>query len=651
MAEIMIRNINSMFVKYPKEVLMMILLHVGTMGWHDCWCSDDNLASKKLYPDYQFSSKSKRWIGRLRTNADSMRLVIKRFCTTQESMPKCMMRKPTAPEVDSLSERGAVVWATGQELMDRIPIKLEVVETKWYNKWADGSEHIDTEITAAILEKRDDFDVLKDIGTFRELIDLHHTNAPVAMEPSAAHALEVDAYNLMKKQIEYDIKVFQVWEKKCKGVSNSRTHAALEYKLNQQQKCKNMAQDIIKAVINVLTWEERVENQIGEVMTIKKGWAEKTGANRGSDIPAMVWWQMAAPCLVATEHMDKQTALLTWAISDNMQSIGLVQTPVFTYQKGQLHVEESKMIKLLTKGNHNIDHSYSLLFKDKHDSRDHRPLVYPGRMVFASPVGDPRKTLFGTSSLMDQRRTEAVPQLASKDMREKEDLHPASLPPSTDSRDSHIKGATKHAQMGVPANEAVLHGVFTGSPGHLENLTSCGLLDLFPHAGEMLEAFINVRGMFKTVLFYVAFAEDEVEKTWLLKLAEDTIISKLKDGSMKHPGADDLKKEMPTDLLEAYPPLPTLNQLVIKGEDDEKKLFMPVALVKQWCNSKNFGKDFTKFVDTFTTDFGILDDEAPVPSPNKKRPAEEVPADTKRSKTAHSHIVEANPYIYIYIWL
>ena len=181
---------------------------------------------------------------------------------------------------------------------------------------------------------------------------------------------------------------------------------------------------------------------------------------------------------------------------------------------------------------------------------------------------------------MDQRRTEATPQHANTDMREKEDLNPDSLPPSTDSRDAHIKGASEHAQMGPSANEAVLHAVFTGTSGHLETLASCIILDLFAHAGEMMEAFINVRALYKPILLYVGFAEDEVERTWLLQLAEDKIVAKLEDGSMKHPGGDDVTKAMSTDLLEAYPAPPNLNQLVTKGEGEEKKLFMPIALVK-----------------------------------------------------------------------
>ena len=92
----------------------------------------------------------------------------------------------------------------------------------------------------------------------------------MSIEPSLTHQLEVDAYNLLKKQIEYDIKVFQVWEKKCVGVTNSRTHAAQEFKLNQRIKCVSGAQEFINAFIKVLTREDRVENQIGEVMTIKK---------------------------------------------------------------------------------------------------------------------------------------------------------------------------------------------------------------------------------------------------------------------------------------------------------------------------------------------------------------------------------------------
>eukprot|EP00974_Lingulodinium_polyedra_P029884 2879150-Lingulodinium_polyedra.AAC.1 len=62
-----------------------------------------------------------------------------------------------------------------------------------------------------------------------------------------------------------------------------------------------------------------------------------------------------------------------------MQSADVVINPVFTYNnKGKLHLEEGKLVHLLAKGNHNLDWQFSLIFKEKSDDRDLRPMVCPG---------------------------------------------------------------------------------------------------------------------------------------------------------------------------------------------------------------------------------------------------------------------------------
>ena len=95
-----------------------------------------------------------------------------------------------------------------------------------------------------------------------------------------------------------------------------------------------------------------------------------------------------------------------------MQSAAVVINPVFTYSKGQLHLEEQKPVDLLAKGNHNLDWQFSILFKEKSDDRDLRPMVYPGRFVFPSPLRGPKNNLFFICELRKSHWTEEVKQPA-----------------------------------------------------------------------------------------------------------------------------------------------------------------------------------------------------------------------------------------------
>ena len=45
---------------------------------------------------------------------------------------------------------------------------------------------------------------------------------------------------------------------------------------------------------------------------------------------------------------------LTLVLHDNMQFVAWAPSPVLTYNKGALHLEESKLSENLSKGNHNL---------------------------------------------------------------------------------------------------------------------------------------------------------------------------------------------------------------------------------------------------------------------------------------------------------
>ena len=191
------------------------------------------------------------------------------------------------------------------------------------------------------------------------------------------------------------------------------------------------------------------------------------------------------------EKNEAQTNVLCWAMSDNMQSIALVLTPVFTYNKGKLHIEETKIMECLTKGNHNIDWQFIVQFKDKVDERDMRPMVYPGRFVFASPLGDVKKNQFFWSDLRKLQRTQEIPQLMAKQVREVIDLADDALPVSIDSAACHVHGASKHCQLGVNAWQAMISSSLSGVD--VSQFPAIVLLDLYPRVGEALAGFAKIR--------------------------------------------------------------------------------------------------------------------------------------------------------------
>ena len=240
---------------------------------------------------------------------------------------------------------------------------------------------------------------------------------------------------------------------------------------------------------------------ISDILNFKRDVIAKKLGVVSHKIPTLVFLNWAAPCVIPAVVQENQLNVLSWALADNMQSCAFTIYPTFSYMKGKLHLEETKVTAALTRGNHNIDLQVSILFKDQTDVRDHRPMVYPARLVFPSPLGDPCKSLWCASDLRKNRRTPEIKQISGKSMKEIEDLSVDALPPTTYARDQRSFGGAKYSQLGAPAWDSILSSFFEGPS--FTDVPAVLILDLYPRVGEMLEAFCKKRMLFTcSSLFY-----------------------------------------------------------------------------------------------------------------------------------------------------
>ena len=143
----------------PAEALKSILEHVSALSWADCvWC-EDTLCNKKIYPKHQFPSKSKRWLVRNKTTEESFILMVQRAQNTWESSASVGRTKLTTTELESLAERAAACLSLAAELQLTVPIKDTVIEEQWVGAWRGGSDQVDVELQAVLLDKSNEFDV------------------------------------------------------------------------------------------------------------------------------------------------------------------------------------------------------------------------------------------------------------------------------------------------------------------------------------------------------------------------------------------------------------------------------------------------------------------------------------------------------------
>ena len=67
----------------------------------------------------------------------------------------------------------------------------------------------------------------------------------------------------------------------------------------------------------------------------------------------------ASPCLINKDVEGYAYGVLAWMMSENLESMCIVISPVFTYHRGRLVSEEKRMIEQLESGNHNMDTIFS----------------------------------------------------------------------------------------------------------------------------------------------------------------------------------------------------------------------------------------------------------------------------------------------------
>ena len=253
---------------------MMIFLHVSELGWEGCCWSEESLGAKKMYPNFVFPSKTKSWSSRLRTTEASMRLSVKRLQTGHSRSPVFLRKKADQLKAEQISERAAVVENLARELLARIPINEAIVNVEWRDAWADGSDVIDVEIQALLMDKRDDLDITVHVAVFKKLIEQHQQKAPISCGPpneGQQEKIDIDALNLFLDQCDYDTKAFLNWCRKCSNVYAGRHHAKQEWALLRRKKCEDAAAAYIENCMKVSTWTEgSVQQLIAQAMEFKR---------------------------------------------------------------------------------------------------------------------------------------------------------------------------------------------------------------------------------------------------------------------------------------------------------------------------------------------------------------------------------------------
>ena len=146
----------------------------------------------------------------------------------------------------------------------------------------------------------------------------------------------------------------------------------------------------------------------------------------------------SAPASHSQSSQEAEATCFCHLVAEQPQNLGILLSPVFHYKVHQKHALEHFLLKALSSKGVDVDTPAALMFRDRKDSRDQRPLLYPLRIVrpfveAAAVLGDdmeentrkvkahPAVRFWENSRLLRTGRTEESEQLPNQALKFIED--------------------------------------------------------------------------------------------------------------------------------------------------------------------------------------------------------------------------------------
>ncbi|CAE7881797.1 unnamed protein product [Symbiodinium sp. KB8] len=168
-----------------------------------------------------------------------------------------------------------------------------------------------------------------------------------------------------------------------------------------------------------------------------------------------------SPCLIKADHQGAIFKFLQHSLAD-VNNVAVLLNPLFSYKKNGRYAEEHAVLQRIAMTGVQMDRVFSMLFSEKLDDREDRPLSYPGHLLTSVatdtlPAGD---FLWRKSTLFKRSRTPEAKQLGGREMISVEEVGETSMPASTSIQLSGtVKGAQKWAQVGPDAATKLLQSL------------------------------------------------------------------------------------------------------------------------------------------------------------------------------------------------
>ncbi|CAJ1413832.1 unnamed protein product, partial [Effrenium voratum] len=630
--------IGNLMTLFPADLLALLQNHVSKYGWDSCVLSDDNLSTKKILPNFVHKSPHKSWKKFAAMSVTSTTLTFRRLMRDFGKASPHGRRKADKATVEGLAEMAALVVNLSKQLAELFPLKQADLEAEIYDKWVEGSPGLDLELHEVCTEKKESL-VVTDIKAFRAVADLLQCKIPVpkATEEVQLSELAMSKFELLKKQLDYDQTAFRVHQAKVKNYEHAVHHAKLEWKQKLRSEAMQWCTSWLAKKCKIFVYDP---SHSGELTKLASDHAQTLIKGAGLSKPAatlsVLNW--SAPAVHSQLAQESQAACFAQTVTESPYNLGVLLCPVFHYKKHQMHMLEHCLLKSLACRGVDVDFQANLMFKDRKDIRDCRPLVYPIRVVRPyieamqsdDEAEDDQRTTrsrrnpagryWQSCQLLRTRRTEEADQVPATKLKIVEDLSEAAVPASTD-LDGSVRGGRRFEQIGPSASCKLLESLLENElPANISGLL---VMDLSLSVGDLFWAWLERAKAMKCPVLYVAASADSTAVEWLHHAIQHELTEKLLSGEVTLPGFHARPKEAPAEVLSQAPPSPQLNVCVLQ----QGILTVPQVVVQQWATNHWFQQLLSDLIKEFgeappenmSSSSKAAGASCPEPSPKKRR--------------------------------
>ena len=183
----------------------------------------------------------------------------------------------------------------------------------------------------------------------------------------------------------------------------------------------------------------------------------------------LVYSNWMVPSLIRNRFLSHQADLAGLAATHANSFMGLWLPPLHSYQRGQLYMQESQMLKTLAQQRLNLDHSLCIMRTSRPDSRDGRPRDIAARVMMSNNLHAEEQAppAWKASEIVKSNRIAESDMIKTSEMVLLDGTSEDSLPLAVSGLDgSHrgslLKGAKRYEQLGVETCGKILDAALDG---------------------------------------------------------------------------------------------------------------------------------------------------------------------------------------------